>query len=160
ATRDDHGGRDQSGGDRPHRHPGVRRAGGLPAARPMARSTRRPLPGRRSVPAARRASDHRRHAFRPGHRRGVAARARAATGNRRQSGPSMTTLEKALVNLSSILVGLSGVVYAWMKYLMTTDDPYAVVNHPLQPWVLDLHLIAAPILVFSIGLIFMDHVAA
>lgn len=70
----------------------------------------------------------------------------------------MTTFEKAMVHLSTIIVGLSGILYAVMKYLMTADDPYAVINHPLQPWMLDLHVLTAPALVFAIGLIAQDHV--
>ena len=65
-----------------------------------------------------------------------------------------------MVNLSTAIVGLSGIVHAVMKYLMTPADPYAVVNHPLQPWVLDTHLLAAPLLVFAIGLIAQDHILA
>jgi hypothetical protein len=72
----------------------------------------------------------------------------------------MTTLQKTLVNLSSIIVGISGVIYAWMKYLMTTDDPYAVANHPMQPWVLDLHVLASPVMIFAIGLILQEHIVA
>ncbi|HZI95307.1 MAG TPA: hypothetical protein VFE84_13765 [Patescibacteria group bacterium] len=70
----------------------------------------------------------------------------------------MTTLEKTLINLSTLLVGLSGILYGWMKYLMTTDDPYAVANHPLQPWALDLHVLASPVLVLALGMIVQDHV--
>src|SRR5262245_24591615 len=70
----------------------------------------------------------------------------------------MTTFEKMMVNLSTLIVGLSGIVYAIMKYLMTSQDPYAVVNHPLQPWALDLHVLAGPVLVFAIGLIAHDHI--
>lgn len=70
----------------------------------------------------------------------------------------MTSFERFVVNLSTLLVGLSGAVYALMKYLMTTEDPYAVVNHPLQPWMLDLHVLASPIMIFAVGLIARDHV--
>lgn len=65
-----------------------------------------------------------------------------------------------MVNLSTVIVGLSGIVYAVMKYMMTSADPYAVVNHPLQPWVLDLHVLAAPMMIFAIGLIAQDHILA
>ena len=33
-------------------------------------------------------------------------------------------------------------------------------RHPLQPWALDLHVLAAPILVFAVGWIYKDHVQA
>ena len=63
-----------------------------------------------------------------------------------------------MLNLSTVIVGLSGIVYGIMKYLMTPVDPYAVVNHPMQPWVLDIHVLAAPLMVFAVGLIAQDHI--
>ena len=70
----------------------------------------------------------------------------------------MTAFDRFLVNLSTLIVGLSGLVYAVMKYLMSPVDPYAVVNHPLQPWVLDAHVLSAPVLILAVGLIARDHI--
>lgn len=70
----------------------------------------------------------------------------------------MTRYERWLLWTSSALVGLTGVVYAWMKYVLRGDDPYAVVHHPLQPLVLKLHILAAPCLVFALGVVFTRHV--
>src|SRR5262249_18836666 len=150
AARDDHGRRHEGRDGRPHRHPRLRGAGRLPATPAVARPARGTEARRRPLAAPRGTPDHRSHAVGAGDRRGVAPRAGAAAGDRRKGSAPMSAIEKALVNLSSILVGLSGVAYAWMKYLMTTDDPYAVVNQPMQPWVLDLHLLAAPLLVFGV----------
>ena len=72
----------------------------------------------------------------------------------------MTPLERFMLSLSTAIVGLSGLVHAVMKYLMTPVDPYAVVNHPLQPWVLDTHVLAAPLMIFAVGLIAQDHILA
>jgi hypothetical protein len=72
----------------------------------------------------------------------------------------MTTFERCMMSLSTLLVGVSGAVYAIMKYLMSPADPYAVVSHPLQPWMLDMHVLAAPILIFTVGLIVHDHIVA
>jgi hypothetical protein len=72
----------------------------------------------------------------------------------------ITRFERVLTHGSTAVVAGSGVVYAWMKYFMTTDDPYAVVNHPLQPWMLDLHVAAAPLLVFALGFIAQTHIMA
>jgi hypothetical protein len=58
----------------------------------------------------------------------------------------------------TILLAGSGIAYFVMKYLTTTDDPFAVVNHPLQPVMLDLHVFAAPLLVFLFGLMFESHI--
>lgn len=70
----------------------------------------------------------------------------------------MTRLERGLLQASSTAVAATGLVYAAMKYLMTTDDPYAVVNHPLQPFVLKLHILAGPVLVFAVGMTVAGHV--
>lgn len=70
----------------------------------------------------------------------------------------MTTTEKLLLWGSTALVGGTGLVYAWMKYLLTPADPYAAVHHPLQPLVLKIHLVAAPFLVFAVGLVFTQHI--
>lgn len=65
-----------------------------------------------------------------------------------------------MLHLSNLLVGGTGLIYAWMVYLVKPADPYAVVNHPLQPQVQHLHILAAPLLVFTAGLIWRRHVWA
>jgi hypothetical protein len=62
------------------------------------------------------------------------------------------------LQITTVLVGLSGVLYLCMKYFMTTDDPFALVNHPMQGVMLDLHLFTAPLLIFCFGLMFEAHV--
>jgi hypothetical protein len=63
-----------------------------------------------------------------------------------------------MLHLSNLLVGGTGLVYAWMIFLVKPADPFAVVNHPLQPQVQHLHILAAPLLVFTAGLIWRRHV--
>jgi hypothetical protein len=58
---------------------------------------------------------------------------------------------------ATLLVGGTGLVYAWMRYLMHPADPFAVVNHPLQPLVQHLHILTAPLLVFAAGLMWQQH---
>lgn len=70
----------------------------------------------------------------------------------------MTTFEKVTVWTSTVAVTVTGTVYAGMKYLLQPADPYAIVNHPLQPLVLKLHIVTAPFLVFAIGLITLRHI--
>ena len=70
----------------------------------------------------------------------------------------MTSFEKWALWLSTAVVGITGIVYGWMKYLMRTDDPYAVIHHPLQPLVLKAHVLAAPVLVFAVGAVYTRHV--
>jgi len=66
--------------------------------------------------------------------------------------------ERWLLWAATLLVGVSGLAYGVMKYLVRTDDPYAVVNHPLQPLALKLHVLAAPLLVFAVGLVYSKHI--
>jgi len=70
----------------------------------------------------------------------------------------MTRAQIVLLHISVITVTITGVVFAWMKYGMKTDDPFAVANHPWQPYILDLHVFLAPLLVFALGWIFGDHI--
>jgi hypothetical protein len=70
----------------------------------------------------------------------------------------VTAFEKWTLWSSSAVVGITGIVYGGMKYLMSSDDPFAVVHHPLQPLVLKVHLIAAPVLVFAIGAVYTRHI--
>ena len=70
----------------------------------------------------------------------------------------MTRTEKLLLWASTLVVGITGLVYAWMKYLLPPLDPYSSIHHPLQPLVLKVHLVAAPFLVFAVGLVFTQHI--
>jgi hypothetical protein len=70
----------------------------------------------------------------------------------------VTRLEKGLLHGSAALVAASGIAYAAFKYFMTSDDPFSAVGHPLQPWALRVHVLAAPALVFAVGMILKDHV--
>ena len=70
----------------------------------------------------------------------------------------MTRGEARLHHAANLLVGASGLAYAWMLYLAEPEDPYAVANHPLQPDVQHLHVVTAPLLVFAVGLVWRGHV--
>ncbi|HVS03845.1 MAG TPA: hypothetical protein VMT16_13850 [Thermoanaerobaculia bacterium] len=70
----------------------------------------------------------------------------------------MKRWESWSVHASLLLVGITGLIYAWMRYLLAPTDPYAVVNHPLQPAMQHLHVLTAPLLVFAVGLIWRAHV--
>jgi hypothetical protein len=72
----------------------------------------------------------------------------------------LSRLEAWFLHVSTWLVGGTGLVYAWMVYLMRPSDPYALVNHPWQPHVQHLHILTAPFLVFASGLIWRRHVWA
>ena len=70
----------------------------------------------------------------------------------------MNRIEAWFVHISTILVGVTGVIYAVMRYLMEPMDTFSVVSHPWQPDVQYLHILIAPFAVFAIGLIWKNHV--
>jgi hypothetical protein len=69
----------------------------------------------------------------------------------------VSRFEAWFLHLSSLLVGGTGLVYAWMVYLVKPADPYSVVNHPWQPAVQHLHILVAPLLVFAAGMVWRRH---
>ena len=70
----------------------------------------------------------------------------------------MSTFEKWSIWVSSVLVTLSGVVYLGMKYFLPEPVGFSVVRHPLQPLVLKLHIITAPLLLFALGAVAVRHI--
>ena len=70
----------------------------------------------------------------------------------------MKRWERYSFNAAAALVAITGFVYLWMEYGMKTDDPFAVVNHPWQPHVLGLHVLAAPVLLVVFGIVFNSHI--
>jgi hypothetical protein len=70
----------------------------------------------------------------------------------------MKRWERWTFNGLALAVAATGFVYLWMKYGMHTDDPFAVVNHPWQMGILDLHLVASPAFVLMFGIVFNSHV--
>jgi hypothetical protein len=80
--------------------------------------------------------------------------------------------QRFLLSAATCIVALTGVVYALFKYLgenlarlvpslfPAPDDAFSAIHHPLEPWALDLHVLAAPVLVFAFGWIFKEHVRA
>ena len=60
-------------------------------------------------------------------------------------------------NAAFAAMTLSGTAYFVMKYLMATDDPFAVVNHPWEPTMLAVHVVAGPIAIALFSLAFRSH---
>ncbi len=70
----------------------------------------------------------------------------------------MNRLQRHLLWWSTALTFLTGVVYGWMKYVLEPMDEWAVINHPLQPLVLKLHIVVAPAMVFAVGMVALSHI--
>ena len=70
----------------------------------------------------------------------------------------MSRAQVVYLHLCVALTALTGIVFAVMKYAMKSNDEFAVVNHPLQPYMLSAHVVIAPFLVFAFGWIFTNHI--
>lgn len=69
----------------------------------------------------------------------------------------MSRAQVILLHVSLALTTLTGIVFAVMKYGMKSNDPFSVVNHPLQPYMLAIHVVIAPVAVFALGWAFGNH---
>jgi hypothetical protein len=70
----------------------------------------------------------------------------------------MKLWERRTFHACAVLVATTGFAYLWMKYFAQSDDPFALVNHPWQPAMLALHLLASPPFMLVFGIIFNSHV--
>ena len=70
----------------------------------------------------------------------------------------MSRGQVVFVHLANLAVCGTGLVYAWMRYLVKPTDEWAVVNHPWQPHAQHLHVLTAPVLIFALGLVWSAHV--
>ena len=70
----------------------------------------------------------------------------------------MSRGQTLFLHIANLAVCGTGLVYAWMRYLVQPADEWAVVNHPWQPQVQHLHVLVAPLLVFALGLIWSAHI--
>ncbi|HEX8251589.1 MAG TPA: hypothetical protein VF846_00465 [Thermoanaerobaculia bacterium] len=69
----------------------------------------------------------------------------------------MSRTQLVWLHLSVVLTTITGAAFAVMKYFMTADDEFAVVNHPMQPYMLAAHVVVAPALLFILGWTFSNH---
>ena len=70
----------------------------------------------------------------------------------------MTTFQRQFVYISTIAALISGVLYIGLRTFAEPEDPWAIVNHPLEPWALKAHILTAPIMLFAVGLITAQHI--
>jgi hypothetical protein len=71
----------------------------------------------------------------------------------------VSTWTSRLHLFANLAVGGTGLVYWWMKEMMSPADEWSVLNHPWQGHVQHLHVVLAPLLVFLVGLVWQRHVA-
>ena len=69
----------------------------------------------------------------------------------------MTWWERRGFNTFYVVVAATGFAYFYMKYALVTDDPFAIINHPWQPAMLSIHLVAAALFVAFFGMLFRSH---
>jgi hypothetical protein len=70
----------------------------------------------------------------------------------------VTRFQAVYLHVCVVLVALTGVVFAVMKYVMKRADDFSVINHPLQPYMLSAHVIVAPFALFGFGWVFGNHI--
>ena len=70
----------------------------------------------------------------------------------------MTALERWSLHLSALLTGTTGLVYGWLRYFGQRPGEFGVEPSPLQALLQHLHVLAAPLLVFSLGMLVRGHV--
>ena len=70
----------------------------------------------------------------------------------------MKRWERWTFNVLALAVAVSGFAYFWMKYFVEPSDPFAVVNHPWETTMLQLHVLASPPFVLIFGVILNSHI--
>lgn len=70
----------------------------------------------------------------------------------------MTRLERWSLHIAALLTGATGLFYGWFRYFGQIKGEFGVEAHPLQSTLQHLHVLAAPLLVFTFGLLVRGHV--
>lgn len=70
----------------------------------------------------------------------------------------MKGLERLSLHLSALLTGASGLLYGWLRYFGQRVGEFGPEPHPLQGLLQHLHVLAAPLLVFALGMVVRGHV--
>lgn len=69
-------------------------------------------------------------------------------------------MERWSLHLGALLTGLSGLVYGWLRYYGRVPGEFGIEPHPLQALVQHLHVLAAPLLLFALGMTVRGHLAS
>ena len=69
----------------------------------------------------------------------------------------MRTLERWFLHLGTLLTGLSGLGYGWLRYCGRVPGEFGIEPHPLQGLIQHFHVLAAPLLLFALGMTVRGH---
>ena len=70
----------------------------------------------------------------------------------------MTSNEARTQHIANALAGATGVVFFYFKYVARSSDPYSSAPSSWEPVAHNLHVLVSPLLLFAVGLIWMDHI--
>ncbi len=70
----------------------------------------------------------------------------------------MNPLERWSLHLSALLTAGTGLVYGWLRYFGQRVGEFGPEAHPLQALLQHLHVLSAPLLVLTLGMILKGHV--
>ena len=70
----------------------------------------------------------------------------------------MRRWERWSFNIAAAVVAVTGFAYFWMKYFVQSNDPFAVVNHPWEGAMLNLHVLASPPFILVFGILLNSHI--
>lgn len=71
----------------------------------------------------------------------------------------MRLLERWALRIGFVLAGVTGLVYGWLRYLGTVQGDFGPEPSPWQPFWQHAHVLAAPFLLFALGIAVRGHVA-
>ncbi|MDA1259607.1 MAG: hypothetical protein O3A20_03195 [Planctomycetota bacterium] len=69
----------------------------------------------------------------------------------------MTRGESWFLRSAHALAAVSGLIWAWMIFFPSSEDPYSPLPHPRLPQVHAIHVLAGAALLFAVGLIWRSH---
>ena len=72
----------------------------------------------------------------------------------------MRDLERWSLHLGALLTGLSGLAYGWLRYYARVQGEFGIEPHPLQGLTQHFHVLAAPLLLFALGMAVRGHLTS
>src|SRR5262245_22744508 len=136
-----------------HRDSRVRRTPSVPAAGRVLRTVPGQGPDGRPAAAPRHPARRRRNVDGAGDGRRGAQGACDPRAGRSEVTPALRVATWS----TAAAVCVTGLVYGWMLYCVSPEDPMDLANHPWQPTMLYLHVLAAPVWLVVFGVLWQAH---